>query len=73
MIQLTIRERFSECTVLTIAHRLNTIMDSDRVMVLDTGYLKVRNYSKAILVTRFTEEVHSYFFVVRNSANLPSC
>ncbi|KAK3096011.1 hypothetical protein FSP39_021917 [Pinctada imbricata] len=36
-IQQTIRDKFSQCTVLTIAHRLNTIMDSDRVMVLDEG------------------------------------
>eukprot|EP00038_Savillea_parva_P030625 m.79033 g.79033 ORF g.79033 m.79033 type:complete len:1540 (+) comp9265_c0_seq4:864-5483(+) len=36
-IQVTIRQVFSDCTVLTIAHRLNTIMDSDRVMVLDKG------------------------------------
>lgn len=35
--QVTIRQVFSDCTVLTIAHRLNTIMDSDRVMVLDKG------------------------------------
>ncbi|XP_061382806.1 ATP-binding cassette subfamily C member 4 isoform X2 [Danaus plexippus] len=38
-IQRTIRKRFSDCTVLTVAHRLNTIMDSDRVMVMDTGRL----------------------------------
>ena len=38
-IQDTIREKFSHCTVLTIAHRLHTIMDSDRVLVLDAGQL----------------------------------
>ncbi|XP_039765386.1 multidrug resistance-associated protein 4 isoform X2 [Pararge aegeria] len=38
-IQGTIRRRFADCTVITVAHRLNTIMDSDRVMVMDSGRL----------------------------------
>ncbi|XP_074198909.1 ATP-binding cassette sub-family C member 3 isoform X2 [Camelus bactrianus] len=37
LIQATIRTQFETCTVLTIAHRLNTIMDYTRVLVLDKG------------------------------------
>lgn len=37
LIQMTIRTQFEDCTVLTIAHRLNTIMDYTRVLVLDKG------------------------------------
>ncbi|XP_062546111.1 multidrug resistance-associated protein 1 isoform X14 [Armigeres subalbatus] len=39
LIQRTIRTEFKDCTVLTIAHRLNTIMDSDKVIVLDRGQI----------------------------------
>ncbi|RAH78385.1 ABC multidrug transporter [Aspergillus japonicus CBS 114.51] len=37
LIQKVIRERFKDCTVITIAHRLDTILDSDRVVLLDHG------------------------------------
>ncbi|XP_054157408.1 ATP-binding cassette sub-family C member 4-like [Oppia nitens] len=37
LIQNTIRKKFNDCTVITIAHRLNTIIDSDKIIVLDAG------------------------------------
>ncbi|CAL8146550.1 unnamed protein product [Orchesella dallaii] len=40
LIQQTIRKEFKESTVITIAHRLNTIMDSDRVIVLENGEIQ---------------------------------
>ncbi|KAJ2717978.1 hypothetical protein GGI07_005906, partial [Coemansia sp. Benny D115] len=39
IIQASIRKEFKDCTVLTIAHRLNTIIDSDMILVIDGGRL----------------------------------
>ena len=37
LIQSAIRDAFEECTVLTVAHRLRTVIDSDRIMVGERG------------------------------------
>ncbi len=34
MIQQTIRKEFSSCTLVTIAHRLDTILDCDRILLI---------------------------------------
>ncbi|XP_058404363.1 ATP-binding cassette sub-family C member 4 isoform X3 [Diceros bicornis minor] len=52
LIQKTIREKFAQCTVLTIAHRLNTIIDSDKIMVLDSGRLKEYDEPYVLLQNR---------------------
>lgn len=39
ILQRIIRHEFSECTVVTVAHRVPTVIDSDMVMVLSYGML----------------------------------
>lgn len=46
-----IRREFSNCTVLTIAHRLNTIMDSDKLLVLEQGYLREEGSPQELITT----------------------
>lgn len=65
LIQNTIREQFTDCTVLTIAHRLNTIMDYDRIMVLANGEIKELNTPAALL-----ENKNSMFYAMAKDANL---
>lgn len=40
IVQKTIRDIFNDCTIITIAHRLHTILDSDRILLLDRGCVK---------------------------------
>ncbi|CAA7409895.1 unnamed protein product [Spirodela intermedia] len=39
LIQRTLRQHFSESTVITIAHRVGSILDSDLVLLLDSGLI----------------------------------
>ena len=37
IVQSVLKKMFKDCTVLTIAHRLNTIADSDKILVMENG------------------------------------
>lgn len=65
LIQATIREEFGDCTVLTIAHRLNTIMDSNRIMVLSEGQIV-----EFETPTNLLGDPESHFFKMAKDAGL---
>lgn len=52
LIQETIRGEFKERTILIIAHRLNTILDSDKIVVLDKGHIAEFDTPEALLADR---------------------
>ncbi|KAM8705280.1 hypothetical protein ACLKA7_009702 [Drosophila subpalustris] len=65
LIQEAIHTKFANCTVLTIAHRLHTVMDSDRVMVLDAGRVVELGHPYELLQQR---NGHLYRFVKKTGA-----
>ncbi|KAH9387745.1 hypothetical protein TYRP_008939 [Tyrophagus putrescentiae] len=48
LIQSTIRAQFAHCAIFIIAHRLNTIMDSDRVFVLNAEFDSPANSARRL-------------------------
>ncbi|XP_052786998.1 multidrug resistance-associated protein 1-like [Mya arenaria] len=65
LIQDTIRQHFTECTILTVAHRLNTIMDYDRVMVMDAGAISEFDAPQKLLTA-----TNSVFYGMAKDAGL---
>lgn len=49
IVQLTVRKAFQDCTVLTIAHRLHTIIDADRILLLNAGQVQEFDSPQALL------------------------
>lgn len=65
LIQQTIHSEFRDCTIITIAHRLNTIMDYSRIMVLDNG--KICEFDSP---TVLLQDKDSLFYSMAAAANL---
>jgi len=62
-IQRTLREDFAGCTVLTIAHRVNTIMDSDKILVMKDGKVGEFDAPKKLLA----DESSIFYDIVKHS------
>lgn len=71
LIQTTLRQHFSDCTVITIAHRITSVLDSDMVLLLSNGLieeydspsrlLEDKSSSFAQLVAEYTMRSNSNF------------
>ncbi|KAL0489074.1 ATP-binding cassette, subfamily C member [Acrasis kona] len=76
LIQKTIRREFDDCTTITIAHRLDTIIDSDRVVVLDAGVVvecdtpsSLLNNSESLFYKLARENGQEYFNKLKSGAS----
>ncbi|XP_070201565.1 ATP-binding cassette sub-family C member 3-like [Littorina saxatilis] len=67
LIQKTLRTAFHDCTVLTIAHRLKTVMDYDKIIVLEKGKIVEMDSPGSLLQARNTD-----FYKMAKEAQLVS-
>uniref|UniRef100_A0A8C6AVS6 ATP-binding cassette sub-family C member 5 n=1 Tax=Monodon monoceros TaxID=40151 RepID=A0A8C6AVS6_MONMO len=65
LIQETIREAFADCTMLTIAHRLHTVLGSDRIMVLAQGQV-VEFDTPSVLLSNDGSRFYAMFAAAEN-------
>ncbi|XP_052305769.1 ABC transporter C family member 3 isoform X2 [Populus trichocarpa] len=63
LIQQTLRQNFSDCTVITIAHRITSVLDSDMVLLLSQGLIEEYNSPTRLLENKsssFSQLVAEY-------------
>ncbi|XP_054985696.1 ATP-binding cassette sub-family C member 5 isoform X2 [Sorex araneus] len=65
LVQETIREAFADCTMLTIAHRLHTVLGSDRIMVLAQGQV-VEFDTPSVLLSNDSSRFYAMFAASEN-------
>jgi ABC-type multidrug transport system fused ATPase/permease subunit len=65
VVQALIRKEFANCTVLTIAHRIATVMDYDKIVVLDFGKVVEFDSPSALL-----QNPNSIFYSLASSSGL---
>ncbi|XP_022735021.1 ABC transporter C family member 3-like [Durio zibethinus] len=71
LIQTTLREHFSDCTVITIAHRITSVLDSDMVLLLSNGLIQEYDSPSRLLENKssaFAQLVAEY--TVRSNSSL---
>ncbi|OII72305.1 ABC transporter family protein [Cryptosporidium andersoni] len=64
LIQKTLRIEFQNCTILAVAHRIQTVMDYDRIMVLDSG--KIVEFDNPGVLLRNTNSI--FYSLVNGSS-----
>lgn len=67
LLQAMVREEFANCTLITIAHRLNTIIDYDKVLVMADGRLAEYDTPSALL-----KKKHGQFRAMVNALGKPA-